>query len=83
MLGIFLPGQKRFFFRRFSPFLSHVAPAMLLQKRENGRKMPSFLPPAENPQHAKKSNFNTEIAVKSVGMTHQPRRHYTSEYLPD
>jgi len=51
MLGIFSPGQKRFFSRRFSPFFGHVAPAMLLQKRENWRKKPSFLPPEENPQN--------------------------------
>jgi len=55
MLAIFSPGQKRFFFRRFSPFFGHVAPAMLLQKRENRRKKPSFLPPAENPQHVLKT----------------------------
>jgi len=54
MLGIFSPDQKRFFFRHFPPFFRHVTPAMLLQKRENWRKKPSFLLPGENPQHVLK-----------------------------
>ena len=38
-----------------------IAPAMLLQKRENWRKKPSFLPPAENPQHVLKSNHKKSV----------------------
>jgi hypothetical protein len=36
----------------FSPFFSHVAPAMQLKKGKNYPKMISFLLSAENPEHA-------------------------------
>jgi hypothetical protein len=35
MFGIFSPDQKWFIFRRFPPFFSHVALAMLLEKGKN------------------------------------------------
>jgi hypothetical protein len=54
VFGIFSPNLKRPIYGYFSPFFSHVAPAMLLKKGKNYPKMISFLLSAKNPEHALK-----------------------------
>jgi hypothetical protein len=57
VFGISSPNLKRPIYGYFSPFLSHVAPAMQLKKGKNYPKMISFLLSAENPEHALRVSF--------------------------
>jgi hypothetical protein len=58
VFGIFSPNLKRPIYGYFSPFFSHVAPAMRLKKGKNHPKMISFLLSAENPEHALNDSTN-------------------------